>query len=78
MVKMTAVIKANKVKTVVMLHVKATMDRLSVKKPPHSEGVMMVVVVVVVVFVVGRGVRNEKIGRSIDRSIDGLLWIKIQ
>ena len=41
MVKMTAVIKANKVKTVVMDHVKATMDRLSVKKPPHKEGVMV-------------------------------------
>jgi hypothetical protein len=41
MVKMTAVIKAKNVKTVVIVHVKATIDRLSVKKPPQSEGVMV-------------------------------------
>ena len=41
MVKITAVIKAKSVKTVVRDQVKATMDRLSVKKPPHKEGVMV-------------------------------------
>lgn len=42
-------IKASSVRTVVIVQVKATRDRLSTKKPPHSEDDILSVIAVFVI-----------------------------